>query len=190
MAALRLDAELEQLNPPELRTWLAGDWCLIFSHPQDFQAQAKGRRSLEQLRQQLRTRALRVLGVRLNALPESSWIDELHGDQQCVWLAQPSTEATDELSAAARLLRDELLAQQTPFVLFVDGDLRRREVLHYSAGRDYVSTADLLLTVDMLRARPSISRNSYEGQSMRTANARHPPPTPRGTRHALDEAGA
>ncbi len=175
MAALCLDAGSEHLHPPELRTWLAGDWCLLFSHPQDFQARIKGRRGLEQLRQQLRMRALRVLGVTPIGLPESSWVDELQGDRQIVWLREPSAEATDEFSAAARRLRDELLTPQTPFALFVDGDLQRREVLQYSAGRDYVSIFDLLLTVDMLRTRPSISRNSY---------ARHPPPTSPAARHA------
>jgi alkyl hydroperoxide reductase subunit AhpC len=161
MATLSLETPLEHLQPQGLAAWLGGDWCLMFSHPRDFQAQVTGkRRGLDSLRQQLRARALKIVGIQPSGSFESSWIDELHGDQRILWLPQVSGLVTDDLSTAAALLRDEILAMPTRFVLFVDAALRSREVLQYSAGRDFVSISDLLLTVDMLRARPAFTRST------------------------------
>jgi hypothetical protein len=159
MTTLCLDLALEASCQLELHEWLCGDWALLFSNPEDFQPNAcEKNRWLDGLRQEVDARALRALAVKRDGPPEGSWIDELHFDPQPVRLREPAFVAGDALSFAARALRGELLTLQTRFVVFIDGALKRRGLLKYSAGRHSVSALDLLVSVDALRSRRLIGR--------------------------------
>jgi alkyl hydroperoxide reductase subunit AhpC len=172
VATLCLDRLSEYDSRLELQRWLAGDWALLFSNPEDFELPGYRRsRRLAHLRQDFQMRGLRALAVRIGGAPTPGWVDELHSDSQIVRLSEPAVEAADDGSTAARLLREDLLTTATSFVLFIDGTLRRQDVLRYSAGRDSVSLSDLLVTVDALRSRRSFDRGWLEQPPSRYGNA-------------------
>jgi alkyl hydroperoxide reductase subunit AhpC len=159
MTTLCLDLAFENSSGRDLHEWLGGAWALLFSNPEDFQPQGREKgRWLNGLRQEFRARALHAVAVKRDGPPQLSWIDELHFDRQPVRLREPSFVAADEVSFAARALRGELLTLQSRFVLFIDGALKRRGVLKYSAGRHSASALDLLASVDTLRSRWPIGR--------------------------------
>jgi thioredoxin-dependent peroxiredoxin len=152
MTALCLDLVLEDCSGRDLHEWLGGAWALLFSNPEDFEHQRreKGRWS-DGLREEFEIRAIRALAVKRDrGQVESSWISKLSFDARPVQLREPSFAAADQVSFAARALRGELLTLQSRFVLLIDGSLKRRKVLRYSAGRGAVSVLDLLAAVDLL----------------------------------------
>jgi alkyl hydroperoxide reductase subunit AhpC len=160
MTALYLDLVLEQGSGPDLHEWLGGAWALLFSNPEDFEPRRREKgRWLDGVREEFGMRAVRALAVkRDHGSTESSWITKLSFDPRPVQLREPPFAAADEVSFAARALRGELLTLQSRFVLLVDGSLRRREVLKYSAGRCSVSALDLLAAVDALRRHRPVVR--------------------------------
>lgn len=153
MTALCLDFAHEPGCAHDLHQWLGGAWALLFSDPEDFQPLVRDkRRWLDGLRQELGARALCALAVqRYCGPPDSSWIGELQSEPQLVGLPEPAFAAADEVSFAARVLRGELLTIRSRFVLVIDGALKRRALLKYSAGGNAVSVLDLLASVDALR---------------------------------------
>lgn len=144
MAILCLDATC---SGPELQDWLAGDWALLFSHPEDFQYQGlEYDRWLDILRDEFRARGVRPLALERSATPDAGWVNQLQLDARriSICLAAPASQA----------LREELLALPPRFALILDGSLQRRGVLKYSAGRTTVSPLDLLASIDALRRTP------------------------------------
>jgi alkyl hydroperoxide reductase subunit AhpC len=138
-------------SAPLLREWLAGDWALLFSHPEDFQDQGlESDRWLEILRDEFRVRGVRPLACRRPVgHADGSWVGQLIGDFRLLRL---EGAADDELIALpARHLRDEILSLPPRFVLIVDDSLQHRGVLKYSAGRSSVSPLDLLAAIDAFR---------------------------------------
>jgi alkyl hydroperoxide reductase subunit AhpC len=153
MTMLGLDLESEKRAERELHDALNGDWALLFSHPQDFEpAPSHMQRWLEQLQYELNARRVRAIEVRRErGASAASWIDQLQRNPELVRLREPPFAAADPISFAARALRGELLTQQCGSVLIIDGALKRRGVLRYSAGRSDVSVFDLLASIDALR---------------------------------------
>jgi len=161
MTTLCLDRAMEKTCGWDLHEWLGGDWALLFSNPRDFeqpQVFEERRHGLEALRQEFRMRGVRALAVKRDGLPESNWVDELHGSWQPVRLREPLFVAADKVSFATRALRGELLTLQCRFVLFIDGALKRRGMFKYSPGRDPGSPLQLLASLDALRLQPAIRR--------------------------------
>jgi alkyl hydroperoxide reductase subunit AhpC len=158
MATLCLDLEPDISPWRDLHDWLGGAWALLLSHPEDFQP------GLNALRQEFKTRAVRVLAVSRDCglaqagCTQASWIDELRSDRQIVRLREPPFAAADPVAFAARALRGELLTAQSRFVMFIDGSLKRRQMLRYNAGNRGVTAVNLLATVDALRSHRSIGR--------------------------------
>jgi hypothetical protein len=169
MATLYLDPEPEQGAWHELHGWLGGGWALLFSNPEDFQPLERQKRPwLAAMRQEFGARRLHALTVERDAgsrppnmssrVQALSWVDDLRGNPQAVWLGEPPFAAADAVSFAARALRGELLTARSRFVMLIDGSLKRREMLRYGSGASAVSPAVLLSAVDALRGQRSIGR--------------------------------
>jgi hypothetical protein len=146
---------IDSVRPvPALRDWLAGQWGLIFSHPEDFQeAGLEQDRWLVVLTQEFRAAGVRPVACQGGAArADASWVSELTGDY---WFVQLEGSVAD---LAARQLRSEIGAQHSRFVLVVDEHLRRRGLLPYRPGRSHLSPLDLAASVAALRQRCSERR--------------------------------
>lgn len=135
-----------------LRDWLAGDWGLLFSHPEDFQEH-----SLEQDRWlTIVGEELRACGVKPLACAtqpsqrDASWASRVMNDWRTLRLDGPVADL------AARALRPEIAALGVRFVLLVDAGLRRRAALPYRPARMTLSPLDLAAAVSTLRRRPRL----------------------------------
>jgi hypothetical protein len=134
---------------PTLREWLAGDWGMLFSHPEDFQD-----RSLEQdrwltiVREEFHACGVKPLACATRvARRDASWVGAVIAD----WRTLHIDGAVADLPA--RQLRAEIAALHSRFVLLVDANLRRRAALPYQPGRAQLSPLDLAASVSALRRR-------------------------------------
>ena len=151
MTTLCLDPELEHCAWRELHDWLGGDWAVLLSNPEDFQQLGRQKGQwLAATRRQFGVRALHALALKRDTGPPQSITSGT------VWLREPPFAAADPLSFAARALRGELLTARSRFVMFIDGSLKRRAMLKYSASA--VPAADLLAAVDALRGQRVIGK--------------------------------
>lgn len=136
---------------PTLRDWLAGQWGLIFSHPEDFQEtglELEQDRWLVVLAHEFRAAGVRPLSCQpRSGRADASWVSKLTGDQ---WFVQLEDEVAD---LAARQLRAEIRAIDSRFVLVIDEQLRRRGLLPYRPGGRRLSPLDLVASVSALRQR-------------------------------------
>lgn len=155
MATLCLDPELEHCACRELHDWLGGDWAVLLSNPEDFQQLGRQKGQwLAAMRRQFGVRALHALALKRDTGPPQSITSGT------VWLREPPFAAADPLSFAARALRGELLTARSRFVMFIDGSLKRRAMLKYSASASgsAVPAAELLAAVDALRGQRVIGK--------------------------------
>jgi hypothetical protein len=140
---------------PTLRDWLAGEWGLIFSHPEDFQEsglELEQDRWLVVLAHEFRAAGVRPLSCQpRSGRADASWVSKLTGDQ---WFVQLEDEVAD---LAARQLRAEMRAINSRFVLVIDERLRRQGLLPYRPGGRRLSPLDLVASVAAMRQR-SIER--------------------------------
>jgi alkyl hydroperoxide reductase subunit AhpC len=150
MSVLGLDLESEQQAGFDLHEILRGKWALLFSHPEDFEipdASAKRDRQCE-----LAAEGVQAIAVKREAGPTAAtWIDDICPEGTLVRLPEPPFTASDPISFAARWLRGELLTLPSRFVLIIDGALKRRGVVRYSANGAEVTIPDLLARIAGLR---------------------------------------
>jgi alkyl hydroperoxide reductase subunit AhpC len=136
---------------PTLRDWLAGQWGLIFSHPEDFQEsglELEQDRWLVVLAHEFRAAGVRPLSCQpRSGRADASWVSKLTGDQ---WFVQLEDAVAD---LAARQLRAEIRAIDSRFVLVIDDRLRRRGLLPYRPGGRRLSPLDLVASVLAMRQR-------------------------------------
>jgi hypothetical protein len=150
MATLWITGFEVESTAPVLRDWLAGDWALLFSHPNDFyDGGLEADRWLDILRDEFRQRGVRPLACARAPAPDASWVSRLLGDERLVLLGR----ARDVIDLRLRSLRDDLQQLSTRFVLIIDEALRRRGVLTYGGAGLSVSPLDLLSSIDVLRRR-------------------------------------
>jgi alkyl hydroperoxide reductase subunit AhpC len=164
MSVLGLDLESEQQAGFDLHEVLRGKWALLFSNPEDFEtpdASAMQHRQCE-----LAAEGVQAIAVKRESGPTaSSWIDDIspqisnqisnqiskQAQGSLVRLPEPPFTASDPISFAARWLRGELLTLPSRFVMIIDGALKRRGVVRYSAPDTAVTMADLLARIAGLR---------------------------------------
>lgn len=140
-------------STPVLRDWLAGDWALLFSHPDDFQYQGlEDDRWLDIMRDEFRARGVRPLACARGAADyHHGWVSQVIGDRGFVRLSRESGAGDAVADLPARSLREDILGLPSRFVLIVDESLKRRGVLKYAAGQSTVSPLDLLASIGALR---------------------------------------
>lgn len=139
-----------------LREWLAGDWGMVFSHPEDFQdGGLEQDRWLTIVGEEFHASAVRPLACSVGTIRlDGSWVSHLTADWRMIKLEGAVADLT------ARLLRADLSALQSRFVLIVDEHLRRRGLLRYEPERMRLSPLDLLASVSALRRRPAAARRA------------------------------
>ena len=155
---------------PALRAWLAGNWGLLFSHPEDFQYRGfESDRWLAVMHEEFEGCGVRPLALALacragRRIRDGSWVSAMTGDWRVINLhaAMPAraTSAEEIVDLNARLIQADIAQLQTRFVLIVDAGLRRRGLLRYSAGGTGVSPLDLLASIQAMRRSPSRTRAS------------------------------
>lgn len=123
-----------------LRRWLGGRWSLLFSHPEDFASYGfEADRWAACLCEELERLDLAVVASGGGA--RRTWVSQVGGR------FIPSEEIDDLLPGDWQLNKHE------HFVTILDGELRARRTIIYSAGTAVPSPIDLAQTAAGLRAR-------------------------------------
>jgi thioredoxin-dependent peroxiredoxin len=137
-----------------MRDWLEGDWCMVFSHPEDFEDQGFERdRWLDILRQEFQAEGVRALAcARDEQACDGSWVSALADDRRRVGLLRAGDAAPGVSDLPALVLRETLRGLPERYVLILDEALTRRGVLRYSPGHGRCSPLALLASVHVLRS--------------------------------------
>jgi len=154
-AAAEGSSDLCSSASPALREWLAGDWGLVFSHPDDFQSGGlEIDRWLSILRDEFFRRGVRPLAcTRAPPTRDTSWVSQIVSDERVVVLRESAAAAPGIVDLPQRSLREDMLGLRERFALIIDENLHQRGILKYSPGRSSVSPFDLLSLIDALRRR-------------------------------------
>jgi hypothetical protein len=120
--------------PPALRTWLAGDWALLFSHPGDFvSCELESDRWLAVLQKTFAGARIRPLELAMRGGDGRSWISDLSGaDDLALFDPQASRAHPYDLKAYALRAQISALGRRR-FVMIVDDTLCNRRTFAYSA---------------------------------------------------------
>jgi hypothetical protein len=143
------------LTSPSLRTWLEGDWAIIFSHPDDFV-----RYDLEMDRWLVVTqRAFAARGIRPIALdspaldPATSWVTQVIGDSRAVLLEDPTQQHFGPVDLQTPVLREALERVGRRFVMIIDGELRQQKTFSYDTLSGLPSPLEFLGWAEALRTK-------------------------------------
>jgi len=151
-----LAADCVRASIYDVRQWLRGHWALLFSHPEDFQSEAEA--AMPVLRPAFRSRRVKPLAAAFDTYVRSAgWVEDIYHDDSLVFL--PESDEGIVLDVAERELRAELSALLSPFVVVLDGDLRRRATLTYRPSTRR-TLSDILRVVDVLQT--SIDERSVD----------------------------
>lgn len=151
--ALALSSVTSMRGLPRLGEWLAGDWAMLFSDPDDFLAgdAACGRDSagLAAEFRRLGVRPLQVSSRRDARVPR--WLAEAAGDDTVVVLGDSiHGRGGAFIDFTARLLRDDLEDIEGRYVVVVDSQLFRRATFRYRSAATAPAPLDLLSAVGFL----------------------------------------
>jgi alkyl hydroperoxide reductase subunit AhpC len=139
-------------HPVSLRAWLAGDWGLLFSHPDDFAYyDIEADRWLSLLQEAFTAASLRPLGLARH--PDATlhgWIAEVNGGARSVALTDRGywPHIADFRTHA---LRESVHRSRSRFVMILDADLRLRRTMFYAAGSQLPSLFDLIALAQKAR---------------------------------------
>jgi hypothetical protein len=131
-----------------LRTWLAGRWAILFSHPEDFaQEELETDRWLSILSQGFGTRGVAAVALlRTGGELGESWLGRLAAlNRDCAAgvsfeLPQPARSA----DFAAGALHADIGRSGARFAMIVDSDVRCRRTLSYRPSGELPSPLDLI----------------------------------------------
>jgi hypothetical protein len=152
---------IEQFGvPPSLRSWMAQDWVVLFSHPDDFVSH-----DLELDRWvTLAREAFARCGVRPLALaaggqrPDAGWVTQVSGDSTTLVLLQPRwSRFQDPFQVNGRELREDILEiRRRPLACrvaaIIDPQLRRRWTYAYQDPSSVPSPLQIAHRAGELRA--------------------------------------
>jgi hypothetical protein len=139
-------------HPVSLRSWLAGDWGLLFSHPDDFaQYDIEADRWLVLIQEAFATARLRPFGLARH--PDATlhgWIAEVNGGARSVTLTERRywPHIADFRTHA---LRDSVQRSRSRFVMILDAELQLRRTVFYSPSRRLPSVFDLISMAEKAR---------------------------------------
>ena len=160
------------LTSPSLRTWLAGDWAIIFSHPDDFV-----RYDLEMDRWLVVTqRAFAARGIRPIALdspaldPVTSWVTQVIGDNRAVLLEDPTQQHFGPVDLQTPVLREALERVGQRFVMIIDGELRQQKTFSYDTLSGLPSPLEFLGWAEALRTKQMAMLQARQASPAETAS--------------------
>jgi hypothetical protein len=167
---------IEQFGvPPSLRSWMAQDWVVLFSHPDDFVSH-----DLELDRWvTLAREAFARCGVRPLALaaggqrPDAGWVTQVSGDSTTLVLLQPRwSRFQDPFQVNGRQLREDILAiRRGPpacrVAAIIDPQLRRRWTYLYQDPSSLPSPLQIAHRAGELRAAERVTQPKRSGLAIR-----------------------
>jgi hypothetical protein len=144
-----------QLTSASLRSWLRGDWAILFSHPDDFVSHdLEMDRWLVVTRQAFAGRGIRPMALASAALdPQRCWITEVSGDPRSVLLEDPSQQHFGPVDLQTPVLRAEIEQPGRRFVMIIDGELRQQKLFSYDSLSNLPSPLEFLGWAEALRAK-------------------------------------
>lgn len=147
-----------------LRTWLCGDWAILFSRPEDFVPHDwEVDRWVLIMRRAFSDRGIRPLALASPILEEDrNWVAVVNGDAGPVILEDGRAQNTS-MDFRARTLREAIISSGRRFVMIIDGALSVRRTFRYRAPWDLPSPLELLGWTDALRARQNSERDDKSG---------------------------
>jgi hypothetical protein len=161
ISAPSASAERPAATLPVLRTWLEGDWALLFSHPGDFvRCELEIDRWLSVMQRTFASARIRPL--ELSAPAEAalgrSWIRELSGDAGTISLFDTGEPYSNARDLQAYALREEISALgRRRFVMIIDDTLRNRRTFAYSALAEVPSPLEFVGWAAAARAKSAAS---------------------------------
>ncbi len=155
------------LNSPCLRTWLRGDWAILFSHPDDFVTyDFEMDRWLVVMRQAFAERHIKPIAL---ASPgrevDMSWVTQVTGDERTVLLEGPAQQHFGPVDLQVPVLKDTIEHSEPRFAMVIDNALRIQKTFTYRSRSELPSPLELLGWADTLRSRqtarpqPSVPRD-------------------------------
>jgi hypothetical protein len=141
-------------HPVSLRSWLAGDWGLLFSHADDFaEHHIEADRWLVLIQEAFTAARLRPLGLARHPDPAlQGWIAEVNGGAHSVALTERRywPHIADFRTHA---LRELVRRSPSRFVMILDAELQLRRTVFYSTGSQAPSIFDLIAMAEKARRR-------------------------------------
>jgi hypothetical protein len=140
-----------------LRTWIAGRWAILFSHPEDFaQAQLEMDRWLSILGERFSARGVAAVELaRAGQDPEEGWLGRLatlsRDSAAILSLDLPRPASLADFVACA--LRADIARCGPRFAMVIDSDARCRRTLRYRVPGELPSPLELLGWAVALRKR-------------------------------------
>jgi alkyl hydroperoxide reductase subunit AhpC len=143
------------LTSPSLRAWLAGDWAIIFSHPDDFvRYDLEIDRWLVVTQRAFAARGIRPIALHSPALdPAGSWVAQVIGDSRTVLLEDPTQQHFGPVDLATPVLRAALEQAGQRFVMIIDSELRQQKMFSYATLSGLPSPLEFLGWAEALRAK-------------------------------------
>jgi alkyl hydroperoxide reductase subunit AhpC len=142
------------LTSPSLRTWLAEDWAILFSHPNDFvSCDLEMDRWLVIARGAFSDRRVRPIALGTAATRDQSWVTQLTGDERAVLLEDPRQHHFGPVDVQAPVLHQEIEQAGRRFVLIIDNLLRVHKTFSYEQVSSLPSPLELLGWAHALRAK-------------------------------------
>ena len=148
-------------HPLSLRSWLAGDWGLLFSHPDDFaEYHIEADRWLVLIQEAFTGARLRPLGLARH--PDATlhgWIAAVNGGARTIALTERRywPHIADFRTHA---LRESVQRSRSRFVMILDAELQLRRTVFYSSGSSLPSLFDLIAMAEKARRRAAETRAS------------------------------